>query len=133
MAKICEYLYIYRSINVPLCIPLPFGNNNLILYMQDLNIKPVTNKETNSQYNLSLYGSNIPKKIPPVTIDYHLVMRGFTSASGLCRAKIPLAGNYLVKIVSKGNIRSFNNHSLAVDNCSECMTKTFFESIFLNI
>jgi hypothetical protein len=79
---ILVYLYINKYLYT---YPYVCDNNNLISYIQDLNIKPKKLKETNPQYDLSLYGGNVPKKMPPVTIDYHLVMRGFTSASGLCR------------------------------------------------
>jgi hypothetical protein len=71
-------------------------------FNEDLNIQPVAlNVEMTPQYT--------KKAVPPATVDYHLVMRGFTTASGLCRAKIPLAGNYLVKIVSKGNASYTSN------------------------
>jgi hypothetical protein len=71
-------------------------------FNEDLNIKPVAlNDKMSHQYT--------KKATPPATVDYHLVMRGFTTASGLCRAKIPLAGNYLVRIVSKGNASYTSN------------------------
>jgi len=39
----------------------------------------------------------------PAGVDYQLVSRGFTSSAGLFRARIPLSGSYLVKIVAGQN------------------------------
>ena len=39
----------------------------------------------------------------PAGVDFQLVSRGFTSSAGLFRARIPLSGSYLVKIVAGQN------------------------------
>ena len=43
------------------------------------------------------------KKDPPLSVNYHLISRSYTTQSGICRAKIPVSGSYIIKIVSKGN------------------------------